>query len=179
MHNLFPESQCIRVLRNIWYNAYSLRISPTFFRLWSFTPPIITDHEWFLASSCTLSTHFSFKCTKMPGDAVFAKVLGWPLLRHENYIEVNAFHLMSPRGLVKIISNPKMRGVEVTWGKRENPSPKEKLIIKKWISFLSVQYVSWKSDLCLEVLCLHSISCISSSISSSILWAPLIHQMGF
>ena len=166
-------------LRNIWYNAYSLRISPTSFRLWSFTPPIITDHEWFLASSCTLSTHFSFKCTKMPGDAVFAKVLGWPLLRHENCVEVNAFHLMSPRGLVKIISNPKTRRVEVTWGKRENPSPKEKLIIKKWISFLSVQYVSWKSDLCLEVLCLHSISCISSSISSSILWAPLIHQMGF
>lgn len=150
---------------------------------------IYTSHycgSWVILSLFLYSLHpFFFQMHKdlghQPVADVSIKVLGLRPPRHKNYIEINAhFSPRLPRGLlVKIMSYPKKEGVEVTWRKREIPSPTEKLVIKKWIPFMSIQGVLWNSGSGLEILSLYSTCCISSSISTLILWAPLIHQMGF
>lgn len=179
----FSKSQYSNVLRCIWYYDFILIISPTSFWLWSSTPLIIPDHRWFWSSSCTLSTHF---LSDVPRTLAISQWLMY-LLSFLGYTFQgmnNTLKLMTVSTLrCQVVFLSKSWAMPQKVGghkrKRKNSCPKENLIIKKWIFFLSIQNIPWKCGLCLETLYLYSICCISGSISALILWAPLIHQMGF
>lgn len=178
----FPKASIVVFcLRRIWHKDSSLRISPTSFWLWSSTPLITVDHEWFLVSSCTSPPSFLPNAQRCQGLLCLLRVLGDISLGMKTVLRRVPFSTLCCQGVFLSKSWAILKGGE--WRSPEEKekiqSPKEKLMIKKWISFFSVQNVSWKSGLCLEVLCLHSTCCISRSISSLIPWAPLIHQMGF